>query len=95
MGASDPDGGHDAGGDAGATGGGRAAVGLCGPAEGRVSGSRGRIWNRQIGWLGFMVGVDPTDAERLEHWRPDVSVPIVQTVGGHAEARGAFCGGRG
>ena len=95
VGASDPDGRHDAGGDAVAKGGRRATVGLCGPAEGRVSGSQGRIWNRQTRWLGFMVGVDPTDAERLEHWRPDVSVPIVQTVGGHAEARGAFCGGRG
>jgi hypothetical protein len=49
------------------------------------------------GWFGlacgvcWMVGVDPTDAERLEHWRPDVSVPTAQAVGGHAEARGALC----
>jgi hypothetical protein len=49
-------------------------------------------WFGQACLVCCVVGVDPTDAERLEHWRPDVSVPTAQAVGGHAEARGALCG---
>ncbi len=49
-----------------------------------------RVWFGPVFLLCSLVGVDPTEQILSEQVRPEVSVPIAQAVGDHAEARGVL-----